>query len=159
MLSLDKLNGVFASFSCVVFELNYAKTDLISCVAVHGASEGWDYMRKNPGQVYVDIERRGDDWHVDVITRAYGAGRYDCWFSSRFASLEQARLAAMWLAMEDWKVLRDKTPERNTARRLTEGEQAQLESFAPFAKVPSIGTPVRNDPSLPMGEHGNVRVD
>lgn len=151
MAPLNKLEGVFALFSCIVFELNYAKTDLVTCAAVHGAGEGWDYMRKNPGQVYVDIERRGPslvggepDWHVDVITRAYGAGRYHCWFSARYASLEHALLAAQWLSQHDWKVLRDAPSALNGARRLDAEARAQLESIAPFAPIAPLGSAVQS---------------
>lgn len=125
----DTLRGVYAVFSCIGFELSYDKEKLYTTGAYHGATEAWDAFRKNPSQVFADIERRGNDWHLDIITNAYGSGRYSCWYANRFQSMEQAYRAMLWLASEDWKVLRTKPAESNTGRRLTDNETKELELF------------------------------
>lgn len=126
---IERMVPVFELFSCVGFELDYGRTKLRTTGAFHGATEAWDYARRDPHQVYADIERRGDIWHVDVITNAYGSGRYDCWFASVYPSLVQAYRALQWLSRYDWKVLRAAPARPNSGRSLTEQQNADMHSY------------------------------
>jgi hypothetical protein len=139
--SAEELAPVFSVFSCIGFRRAFIgrrgeKTErwpmgtpiheLYETGAYRGATEAWDAFRREPREVFADIERRGSDWHLDVITNA----GHDAWYSARYPSLETAYRALQWLSRDDWQALRSKSPERNTARRLTDAESAELAAYA-----------------------------
>lgn len=126
--------SITIAVQAVQFVRAYADDRLFINMASNDVTELWDYAKWRSDQVYGDIEHRtmgdGADYLVDVITAAYGAGRYDCWFSGRFRSYEEAKRALDWLVRDDWKVLRDAPKKVNSGAELTFEQSAELMEFA-----------------------------
>lgn len=145
MTDITKLRGVFAVFSCIGFRLAFigkrgAPTErypmgepideLYTTGAYHGAPEAWDDFGRAPNTVFGDIERRGEQWHVDVITHAYRGGRYDCLFASVYFSLDAAYRALTWLSTDNWKVLKEAPRAPNGSSKLSDIQATELALYA-----------------------------
>lgn len=132
--------SITIAINAVQFVRGYNEDKLYINMASNDVTELWDYAKRRPDQVYADIEHRagyddGADFLVDVITNAYGAGRYTCWFPGRFRSYEEAKRALECLVRDDWKMLREAPRKVNGGAQLSEAQYAEVLAFASQEEV------------------------